>query len=87
MSRRRHPNAHIEEALKYAEGHGWRVEQRGPRAHAWGRMYCPHNDPECRRGEFCVTSIWSTPKVPENHARQIRKVVDGCKRLQEDQED
>ncbi len=84
MARRRHPSGPIEEALRfeealrYAEEHGWRVEPGGPRAHAWGKMLCPHNDPECRCGEFCKTSIWGTPKVPENHARQIRRVVDGC---------
>jgi hypothetical protein len=41
-------------------------------------MFCPHNDPECRCGEFCITSIWGTPRNAENHARQIRRVVDGC---------
>ena len=63
MSRRRHPDARIEEALRYAERHGWRVELLGPRAHGWGKMYCPHNDPECRCGEYCITIIWGTPKV------------------------
>ena len=77
MARRRHPSGPVEEALRYAEGHGWRVEPGGPRAHAWGKMFCPHNDPECRC-EFCITSIWGTPRNPENHARQIRRVVDGC---------
>jgi hypothetical protein len=43
-------------------------------------MYCPHNDPGCRCGEFCITVIWGTPKSPENHARQIKRVVDGCLR-------
>lgn len=80
MSRRRHPDPHIEKALRYAESQGWRVEVLGPRAHGWGKMYCPHNDPDCRCGEFCITVIWGTPKRPENHARQIRRVVDGCLR-------
>ena len=78
MSRSRHPNPHIEKALVYAESKGWRVQAGGPRGHAWGKMFCPHNDPECRCGEFCITSIWSTPRNPENHARQIRRVIDGC---------
>jgi len=47
-------------------------------SHAWGKMYCPYNDVECRCGEFCITSIWSTPKNPGNHARQLRRVVDNC---------
>jgi len=46
--------------------------------HAWGRMYCPFNDVVCRCGEFCVASIWSTPKNTGNHARQIRRIVDNC---------
>ncbi len=54
------------------------MEPGRPRAHAWGKMFCPHNDPECRCREFCITSIWGTPKSPESHARQIGRVVDGC---------
>ncbi len=41
-------------------------------------MYCPGNDVECRCGEFCITSIWSTPKNPGNHARALRRVVNNC---------
>jgi len=78
VPRRRHPDVHIEKALRYAERNGWRVAPLGARAHGWGKMYCPHNDPDCRCGEFCVTVIWSTPRSPENHARQLRRVVDGC---------
>lgn len=78
MPRRRHPDAHIEKALRHAERHGWRVVPLGARAHGWGKMYCPHNDPDCRCGEFCVTVVWGTPRRPENHARQLRRVVDGC---------
>jgi len=58
MSRRRHPDRTIEQALAYAESQGWRVEGLEPRAHGWGKMYCPS----------------------ENHARQIKRVVDGCLR-------
>jgi hypothetical protein len=76
MSRSRHPKKEIEEALRLAEEHAWRIEVGG--SHAWGRMYCPYNDPECRCGEFCITSIWSTPKNAGNHARQLKRVVDNC---------
>jgi len=78
MVRRRHPDSAIEDALRYAESHGWRIERAGPRAHCWGRMYCPMPDPDCRCGEFRITSICSTPRDPLKHARQIRRVVDGC---------
>jgi hypothetical protein len=76
MGRKKHPRQEIEAALQYAENHGWRVETGG--AHAWGRIYCPYNDKECRCGEFCIASIWSTPRNAANHARQIRRVVDNC---------
>jgi hypothetical protein len=76
MTRSRHPKKDVEEAIQYAEAHGWRVVVGG--SHAWGRMYCPYNDPRCRCGEFCITSIWSTPRNAMNHARFIKRVVDNC---------
>ena len=80
MSRRRYPDRHVEGAVRYAEQHGWRIELLSPRAHGWGKMYCPHNDPDCRCGEYCVTVVWGTPRRPEDHARHLRRVVDGCVR-------
>jgi hypothetical protein len=50
-------------------------------------MFCPCNDPDCRCGEFCITVIWGTPRHPENHARQLRRVVDGCIREHGENED
>ena len=76
MARSRHGSKAIEAALSYAEEHGWRVEKAS--GHAWGRLYCPWNDSDCRCGEFCIVSVWSTPRNPEGHARQIRRVIDGC---------
>lgn len=76
MARIRHARKEVEEALKHAERQGWRVQVGG--SHAWGRIYCPRNDDECRCGEFCITSVWSTPKCPGNHARALRRVVDNC---------
>ena len=64
MARTSHPKKDIEEAIMYAEREGWRVEVGG--SYAWGRIYCPYNDAECRCGEFCITSVWSTPKSPGN---------------------
>lgn len=77
MARKKHPRKEIELALVYAESHGWRLEVGG--GHARGKMYCPANDQECRCGEFCIVSIWATPKSAGNHARQIKRVVDNCK--------
>ncbi len=76
--RKKHTNKEIENALQYAEDNNWQVKSGGSHAHAWGKIYCPKNDKMCRGGEFCITSIWSTPKKPEVHAKQIRRVVDNC---------
>jgi len=76
MARKRHPKPQVETAIRYAEAHGWTIDEGG--SHAWGRMLCPYNDETCRCGEFCIASIWSTPRNPGNHARQLRRVVDNC---------
>ena len=76
MARKQHPKHEVELALRHAEQHGWRVQQGG--SHAWGRMYCPYNNDACRCGEFCITSIWSTPRNAGSHARQLLRVVDNC---------
>lgn len=77
MARAPHPKKEVEEALKYAESRGWRVETGG--SHAWGRIYCPDDDDTCGCGEFCITSVSSTPKNPGVHARAIRRVIDNCR--------
>lgn len=74
--RRRHPNKEVEKVLRYAESNGWQVFKRD--GHAWGSMRCPQNDADCRCGQFCQMSIWSTPRNPGNHARQLKRKVDGC---------
>jgi hypothetical protein len=66
MSRRKHPHKDIESAIKYAEENAWRVETGG--SHAWGKMYCPYNDKECRCGEFCQASIWRVVDNCTTHA-------------------
>lgn len=76
MARRTHPKPDIEAALRYVEQNGWRVEIGG--SHAWGKIYCPYNDKDCRCGTYCISSIWSTPKNAGNHAKQIRRTVDNC---------
>lgn len=65
------PEPPIEEALAYAREHGWSVIKRtGGSAHVWGVMRCPGDCPQ--------VSIFSTPRVPENHARALRRAVDRC---------
>lgn len=76
MSRPLHAKKEIEGALHYVEVQGWKVKCGG--SHAWGKIYCPYNNAQCRCGEFCITCVWSTPKNPGNHARALRRVVDNC---------
>lgn len=79
MARPTHPRKEIEQALRFSEQRGWEVKVGG--AHAWGKMYCPFNDSECRCGEFCIASVWSTPRNPVSHARALRRVVEKCVNL------
>jgi hypothetical protein len=75
MGRPRHPNKHIEAAVRYAESRGWRVTISG--GHAWGRIFCPL---PTRQG--CKKSVWSTPRNPQAHARDIHRTVDDCPHLE-----
>ena len=74
--RKKHPNKEIEAAVSYAEAQGWRVIER--RGHAWGSLVCPQNSNECRCGQYCQMSVWSTPRSAGNYAKQLRQKVDGC---------
>lgn len=59
--------------LRYALQIGWSLIESGSSVHAWGFLYCPEKS---RLG--CKISVWSTPKVPENHAKQILKIIQNC---------
>ncbi|MDN4066238.1 hypothetical protein QQO21_23445, partial [Ralstonia solanacearum] len=67
MARSRHPNKGIEKAIRHAEENGWGVKGSTGKGHAWGALYCPYKDAECRCGTFCIASIWCTPKNSDNH--------------------
>lgn len=54
-----------------AEENGWRIV-KGKKGHAWGRMYCPYGNPEC------AISIYSTPRNPENHAKNLIRAIHKC---------
>ncbi len=74
----KHPNKEIQSAIEYAKSKAFTVEQGG--SHCWGQMYCPaeRTHLDCQGGAHCITSILSTPKNPENHAKRLRKIVDRC---------
>ncbi|HKS11403.1 MAG TPA: hypothetical protein VJS90_00040 [Pseudomonas sp.] len=76
MSRPCHPKKEVEQALRHAESEGWRVETGG--SHCWGKIFCPYTDTECRCGEFCIASVWSTPKNAGNFAKQLLRVIHNC---------
>ena len=78
MSRKRHLNKDVESVIQYAEAKKWTIETAGKSSHAWGKMKCPANQKDCRCGNFCIVSIWSTPRNSGNHAKQLKKVVDNC---------
>jgi hypothetical protein len=62
----RHSKKEVNEVLDYADRQGFEVEQTAA-GHRWGRI-------KCTCGAFI--SIWSTPKNPHNHGRQLRRWVD-----------
>ena len=70
MPRNRHPKKEVEDALQYAEAHAWTVIDTAS-GHRWGVATCPG---DCSP----PMSIWSTPRNPGNHARQIMRNVDRC---------
>jgi hypothetical protein len=73
-----HKNKHIRAAVDYALSKGWRLVPAGPRAHIWGTLYCCHAG---RDGHF--RRVYCTPRVPEDHAKQICRAVDACQHSKE----
>ena len=76
MTRNKHPNKEIELAIQYAEQSGWRYQSVGRSAHAWGRLACPLST-----REGCYMYVYSTPRNPINHARQIIRNINKCAHL------
>ncbi|HHJ0099710.1 hypothetical protein DJ60_957 [Yersinia enterocolitica] len=74
----KHPNKHIQAAIEYALKAGWVLVPPGDSAHCFCKLRC--GDPKGEHRDH-HQSVWSTPKVPENHAQQIRRAVDKCTRI------
>lgn len=68
----KHPNKHIQSAIHYAERHGWQRISSGKSSHCFCRLRCLKGHAEHQM------SVWSTPKSPENHAKQIIRKVNEC---------
>ncbi len=62
----KHPKKEVNAALDYADSLQFAVE-RTVAGHKWGRIMCT-----CR----AWVSVWSTPRSPDNHGRQLRRWVD-----------
>lgn len=73
-ARSRHQKKEVEEALNYAEAHGWTVDDRSGRGHASHVARCVGD---------CTVWVWHTPSNALNHARQIRRAVDNCPHARE----
>ena len=86
MAEKKHSKKEVQVAIEYAESKGSRIELSKGSSHAWGMMYCPYNSEDYRCGEYCISSIWSTPRSSGNHAKQIRKIVDRCTGMQDKRE-
>lgn len=66
-----HPNKHVRDAIAHAIALGWRTRAGG--GHAFCILMCPA---QSRHG--CLKSVWSTPRNPEAHARDILRFVKRC---------
>lgn len=62
----KHPKKDVNDALDHADQLGFEVE-RTAAGHKWGRIKC-----SCG----ALVSVWSTPRNPHNHGRQLRRWVD-----------
>jgi len=80
MARPKHPSKEIEASVSYAEDQGWSWTK--VKGHAWGKLQCAYHD-----REGCTLFVWSTPKSPENHAKQLRRQIDRCPHQEEEKKD
>lgn len=68
-----HKDKHIHAAIAYAIAHGWTFLKRNGRGHAVGILRCG-TDNKCHQ-----KSVWGTPVSPQNHAEEIKQLVDRCR--------
>jgi hypothetical protein len=66
----RHPSRDVADAVAFALAKGWTYSPRRKQGHAWATLRCP-------AGEDTV-AVWSSPRNPGNHAKQIRRAVIRC---------
>ena len=78
MDRYRHPKKEVEKVLRELEGLGWTIQVRHGKGHAWGLLRCPKPSEDCRCGQYCQMTIFSTPQNPGRHAAKLRQKALGC---------
>lgn len=71
----KHPNKSIQAALEYAKKHGLGNSAFWALSSLFCRLRCKQGHTEHQM------SIWSTPRNPENHAKQILRKVKECGEL------
>jgi hypothetical protein len=77
--RNRHPDKDVQKALDAAGDAGAELEVRPKQGHAWGRLSCGG-----RGQDRCAMLIWSTPRNPYAHARDIRALMRKCPHTAQD---
>ncbi|RUO20168.1 hypothetical protein CWE06_05960 [Aliidiomarina haloalkalitolerans] len=89
MASKKHPVKEIDAAVRFAERCGWRLISAGHSAHCLGRLLCPYGSVNalCRCGDFCMISVWSTPRNGQNHANSLRRAVEKCILMESQNED
>jgi hypothetical protein len=68
-----HQKKEISEAIEYALNNGFVIVPAGRSSHIAFKLYCPVSS-----REGCKIPVYSTPRVPRDHADFIRKQVDNC---------
>lgn len=70
---KKHTNKEVRAAIEYAISKGWIFTHSN--GHCFGRLRCGSDELEHNKHQL---SVYSTPKSPENHAKQIIRLVDRC---------
>jgi len=70
---KKHPNKEIQAAIDFALVYGWTFKLS--KGHAFGRLKCGKGH---RQHQI---SVWSTPRNPYSHAKQIVRQVIACEEL------
>ena len=76
MPRSKHRSKEIEAVVYELECLGWTTILGN--GHAWGIIRCPENSKDCRCGNYCQMSVWSTPKNPEQFTKNLRQKALTC---------